>query len=134
MEDIKRTARRYMLQAVTLVLSLGFVGTLLCYALSWEMSPYGYALLVSVAFYTVVACTVGTIWKVIALKYNDMLTSFYMATSGLRMVLALFSLTAIYVVVGRQQISVYAVVFMIFYAVTIGHHSFFFARVTNKQG
>lgn len=88
---------------------------------------------VSYGFYLVTACVFVIVWQKVATNNPEMLTSVYMATSGFRMLLALATLTTVYIVVGREQMVPYAVVFMIFYFVAVGHHSYFFARFNNKN-
>ena len=130
MEDIKKTANRYLVQALLLIQALMLIGYVVSdFAELQLVKP----LCVSYLFVTVVACSTSLIWRHIAQHQPDMLTTFYMATSGFRMLLALFTMLGVYIVVGREQMLPYIAVFMVFYLATIGHHSYFFARFNNKQ-
>ena len=132
MEDIIKASRQYALQ----VLIVANVLMLVAYGVQY-FAELGTILLapiaVSYAFYLLTACIFSFVWKKVATSNPEMLTSVYMATSGFRMLLALATLTAVYFIVGREQMMPYAVVFMIFYLVAVGHHSYFFARFNNKH-
>lgn len=109
---------------------------LIVYAVQYFAGPYPSLIApiaVSYCFYLVTACVFVIVWQKVATNNPEMLTSVYMATSGFRMLLALATLTTVYIVVGREQMVPYAVVFMIFYFVAVGHHSYFFARFNNKN-
>lgn len=132
MEDITRTSKRYALQVVILTSVLMLIAHGVQYATG--LTP---TLLAPMAIgYTFCLVTAGifvAIWQRVARSNPEMLTTVYMATSGFRMLLALATLTVVYIVVGREQMLPYAVVFMVFYLVVVGHHSYFFARYNNKQ-
>lgn len=132
MEDINKASRQYALQ----VLIVASVLMLVAYGVQY-FAGLGTMLLapiaVSYAFYLLTACIFSVVWKKVATANPEMLTSVYMATSGFRMLLALATLTVVYFIVGREQMMPYAIVFMIFYLVAVGHHSYFFARYNNKH-
>lgn len=132
MEEINKASRQYALQVVIVANVL----MLVAYGVQY-LAALGTMLLapmtVSYAFYLITACIFSVVWKKVATSNPDMLTSVYMATSGFRMLLALATLTVVYFIVGREQMMPYAIVFMIFYLVAVGHHSYFFARYNNKH-
>lgn len=132
MEEINKASKQYALQ----VLVVANVLMLIAYAVQYA-AGLGTSLLapitVSDAFYLATACVFSVIWKKVAMANPEMLTTVYMATSGFRMLLALATLTVVFFIVGRENMMPYAIVFMIFYLVAVGHHSYFFARYNNKH-
>lgn len=132
MEDIKKTSKGYCIQVLIIANTL----LLIAYAVQFfaGLTPSLLApMAVSYGFYLLTAGLFIGIWSKVAAANPEMLTTVYMATSGFRMLLALATLTVVYFVVGRELMTPYALVFMIFYLVAIGHHSLFFARFNNKQ-
>lgn len=132
MKDIKKTSRQYCCQVLYIVNVL----MLATYGIQYftDSTPQLLVpLLVSYGFYIVTALFFILVWKKVAKSNPEMLTSVYMATSGFRMLLALATLTTVYLVVGRDKMLPYVIVFMVFYLVAIGHHSYFFARFNNQH-
>lgn len=132
MEDIYKATKQYAIQ----VLIVANMLLLLAYSVQYfaGLSPTLLApMAISYGFYLITAGIFSLVWKRVAISNPDMLTTVYMATSGFRMLLALATLTIVYIIVGREQMMSYAVVFMIFYLVAVGHHSYFFARFNNKK-
>lgn len=132
MEEIKKTSRRYGLQVIIAANVLMLITVAVQYLFGADMSLIGPAA-VAYAFYLATAGIFCYIWQKVATANPEILTTVYMATSGFRMLAALATLTGVYVAVGRERMLPYAVVFMIFYLVAVGHHSTFFARFNNKQ-
>lgn len=87
----------------------------------------------SAAFYIVTSVIIGVLWRWIAKNNEEMLTTFYSATSAFRMLLALAALTVCYFVVGSENIARYVWVFMVFYLIAITHHAVYFAKKTNRS-
>lgn len=131
MDDIKKTAQRYCLQVLLVANVLMLIALGVHYFAGLSVSLIA-PTAVAYGFYLATACAFCFIWQRVALGNPEMLTTVYMATSGFRMLLALATLTTVYFVVGREQMMPYALVFMIFYLIAVGHHSFFFARFNNK--
>lgn len=69
----------------------------------------------------------------IAETSEDALHTFFSAVSGLRMLLALFTLTGCCIAVGRDAMLEYCMVFLVFYFYMIIHHSAFFSHVNNSH-
>ena len=132
MEDINKTSKLYAVQVIIIANIL----MLLTYCVQYftGLTPTLLApMAIGYGFYLVTACLFDVIWKKVATSNPEMLTSVYMATSGFRMLLALATLTVVYFVVGRERMLPFALVFMTFYLVAVGHHSYFFARFNNKH-
>ena len=89
--------------------------------------------IVSVAFTLVVAAVIGLVWCRIAKNSPESLPTFFTAVSGFRLLLALAVMFVYYLVVGRDNMLVFFLVFMVFYFASLTHHSIFFARVSNRS-
>lgn len=132
MEDINKTSTRYAIQVIIIANLL----LLITYGVQYVTGITPSLLVpmaISYGFYLATAGIFFLVWKKVATCNPEMLTTVYMATSGFRMLLALATLTIVYIVVGREQMISYAIVFMIFYFIAVGHHSYFFARFNNKH-
>lgn len=124
-----RIARRYILLGTALVLALYIVMEIVQKLTHFEMET---PIMVSMLFSLSVTWIVGWLWKWVASNHADQLTTFYSATSGFRLLLALAVLFVCFLVVGRDAMLIYVLVFMLFYLVMVGFHSIYFSRVTNK--
>ena len=124
-----RIARRYILLGTALVLALYIVMEIVQKLTHIEMEA---PIMVSMLFSLSVTWIVGWLWKWIASNHSDQLTTFYSATSGFRLLLALAVLFVCFLVVGRDAMLIYVLVFMLFYLLMVGFHSIYFSRVTNK--
>lgn len=138
MKEANKIASRYLRQNIFLTLglyaSLFFLSRLaVSLGIVDVTAAINIPLIVSALFSLLTSAAVGMLWQWVATAHEDMLTTFYTATSGFRMLLALLVLTVIYFIVGRQAMLPYVLVFMLFYFVTVGFHSFFFARLNNKK-
>ena len=89
--------------------------------------------IVSVVFTLVVSGTIGLVWRRVAKRSPESLPTFFTAVSGFRMLLALAAMFVYYLACGRSAMLLFFVVFMVFYFVSLAHHSIFFARVSNRS-
>ena len=89
--------------------------------------------IVSVFFTLVVSGIVGLVWRRVAKRSPESLPTFFTAVSGFRMLLALAVMFVYYLVCGRSAMLLFFVVFIVFYFVSLAHHSIFFARVSNRS-
>ena len=64
--------------------------------------------------------------------HHEMLPSFFTGVSGFRFLGALLLITIWFLVVGREQIMTFIMVFFAYYLVTLIHHSIFFSRVSHR--
>ena len=99
----------------------------------WYLNELLTPAIVSVAFTLVVAAVIGLVWCRIAKNSPESLPTFFTAVSGFRLVLALAVMFVYYLVVGRDNMLVFFLVFMVFYFASLIHHSIFFARVSNRS-
>ena len=129
--NINNTARRYVGEGLLLIIFLWMVSIVAACMLPEKnlMAPTWVSTGFSVAFLIGFAL----LWRWIEKKKKESLTTLYSVMSGFRMILALFTLFICYLVVGRDAMAPYVIIFMIFYLVMVGFHSIFFARRTNKE-
>ena len=130
-EYIERCCKRYRLQSFALLVILS--GVTICTTFLISGLELGTPLLVSVVFSLVVEIADGLVWKKVASNNPEGLTTFYTAVSGFRMLIALFTLFICYLIVGREQMLRFCIVFMMFYFVFLVHHSVFFSHVSNSH-
>lgn len=90
-----------------------------------------YPVAVSAVFSIVVESADALVWRRVAKKSPDSLTTFYTAVSGFRMLLALATMLVCYIIVGRDAIMPYILVLLVFYFAMLAHHSIFFSRLSN---
>lgn len=90
-----------------------------------------YPMAVSAVFSIVVELADALVWRKVAKKSPDSLTTFYTAVSGFRMLLALATMLVCYIIVGRDAIMPYILVLLVFYFAMLAHHSIFFSRLSN---
>ena len=130
-ENINRCCKRYILQSFALLAILSCITIGVSLILSGL--ELGTPLLISAVFSLVIEIAVGLVWRRIASNNPEGLTTFYTAVSGFRMLMALFTLFVCYIIVGREQMLKYCIVFMAFYFVFLVHHSAFFSHVSNSH-
>lgn len=89
--------------------------------------------IVSVIFTLVLAVAVGLVWRRVAIGSPESLPTFFTAVSGFRLLIALAVMFVYYLVAGRSAMLVFFLVFLVFYVVSLAHHTIFFARVSNRS-
>lgn len=131
-DEIKAASGRYCAQqlAVAMILNAAYHVAKAFGVLSLELlNP----VTISAIFMILTSVVIGLVWRKVAISAPDSLPTFFMAVSGFRMLLALFTLLGCYIAVGRSNMAPYIIVFMIFYFLALIHHSIFFARINNKK-
>ena len=86
--------------------------------------------IVTLAYSVLESIVSSSVWCWVALNHQDSLPTFYTALSGFRMLVALAFLAAVYIVVGRDAMLPYVVVFFLNYVVMLILHSSFYTRQT----
>ena len=131
MTDIDKLCRRFLLQCLLLLL----VATAAAWAVGHygDISGLGTPVAVSVGFSIVIELADVFIWRRIAKRNPDALTTFYTAVSGFRMLLALATMFVYYLVAERSGIMLFVMVFLAYYVVFLSHHALFFSRVSNDS-
>ena len=129
MADIDKLCGRYIAWSVCLIILLSFLGLFVGLFLQIDgMTSY---LAVAAGFSLVVEVADAKVWRRVAKKSPDSLTTFYTAVSGFRMLLALATMLVCYIIVGRDGIMPYILVLLVFYFAMLAHHSIFFSRLSN---
>ena len=129
--NINNTARRYVGEGLLIIIFLWMVS--IAAACMFPEKNLMAPTWVSTGFSLVFLIGFALLWRWIASSKKESLTTLYSVMSGFRMILALFTLFICYLVVGRDAMASYVIIFMIFYLVMVGFHSIFFARRTNKE-
>ena len=127
--DINNESRRYIIQSVVLFCLLTILGGL---AMSlWSLDLLR-ALVVSGCFILAIDLTSGLIFRWVATRHADMLSSFFTGVSGLRFLGALAVMAIWYTTSERSSMMLFIVVFLIYYMASLIHHSIFFSRISNR--
>lgn len=132
MSNVDTLARKYIVQSILLTLGVVLLSFIVSHALGKE-DIIQVPVVVGALFSIVVSVSIAIIWRYVAKNTPGMLTTFYTATSGFRMLLALIVMAIVYAVVGRDMMLPYVLAFVGFYFVMLAHHSLYFARITNKK-
>ena len=128
--DFDKLSKRYARQSILLTTGLALLGLLV--ANVYQTSGIIIPLVVSSLFVLVTEVSSAFLWRWVAVKHSDMLPSFFTGVSGFRFLLALVVMFVWYLATNRQAIITFFVVFLIFYFVSLIHHSIFFSRVSNR--
>lgn len=129
MADIDKLCGRYIVWSMVYIFILT-IGSFIFEKLGL-FSGLMYPVAVSAVFSIVVESADALVWRRVAKKSPDSLTTFYTAVSGFRMLLALATMLVCYIIVGRDAIMPYILVLLVFYFAMLAHHSIFFSRLSN---
>ena len=129
MADIDRLCSKYIVWSMIIVVLLTVAAFLV--EKTGLASALMYPVAVSAVFSIVVESADALVWRKVAKKSPDSLTTFYTAVSGFRMLLALATMFVCYIIVGRDAVAPYIVVMLVYYFVLLAHHSIFFSRLSN---
>ncbi len=123
--NVAMLSRRYLRQSVWLTAGMFIAGLLVMNVLRLDamLTP----LVVSAVFSMVTDTADAMIWRRVAERNPDT------AVSGFRMLLALGVMMVCYLVVGRDAMTVFFLVFMSFYVMLLVHHAVFFGKVSNRS-
>ena len=130
MDKIRKMSLNYMRQGLFLSAAL-FLLTLLVMQV-WFLDLLTPAI-ISVAFTLLVCFTIGLVWRYVAKNSPDSLPTFFTAVSGFRLLLALAVMFVYYLLDHNDTMLNFFLVFMVFYVASLAHHTFFFARVSNRS-
>ena len=128
--DIKQQCKKYILQTVVIFLVMNFlvriVGTV------WNLDLWA-EMIVSSSFLLVTGVAIALIWRWVASNHKESLPTFFTAVSGFRLLLALGVMFGWYLADKNDTMLQFFMVFMAYYVVSLVHHSFFFARLSNRS-
>ena len=129
--DINKLSISYLRQELYLAIGLFLIALLVMRV--WFLDDLLTPTIIATVFTLVVSAAIGMIWRRIAKRSPESLPTFFTAVSGFRMLLALAVMFIYYLVFGRSAMLLFIVVFLVFYFVSLAHHSIFFARVSNRS-
>ncbi|WP_455096298.1 hypothetical protein [Prevotella koreensis] len=131
MMDVDKVAKRYVGIGALIVIALTMIGIFISsFRPEWDMIA---PVWVSAGFSVFFLISFAFLWRWIIKSNRESLTTLYSVVSGLRMVMALFTLFICFLVVGRDAMLPYVSVFMFYYLVMIGYHTVYFSKITNRQ-
>ena len=128
--DIDKICGKYMLSSLLLIVALTVVTLCADNMLFHQMVMV--PVVVSVAYSVIFEAADVLVWRHIVRNSPGSLTTFFTAVSGFRMLLALATMLIYYLVAREADMTVFIVVFLIYYFVILGHHAIFFVRLTNS--
>lgn len=129
--DINKLSVSYLRQELYLSVGLFLIALLVMRV--WFVDGLLTPAIIATVFTLVVSAVIGLVWRRVAKRSPESLPTFFTAVSGFRMLLALAVMFVYYLVFGRSAMLLFFVVFMVFYFVSLAHHSIFFARVSNRS-
>ena len=130
MKYLNRLCGRYLLWSIGLMSVVSAI--VYAVAIMGEFQGLLLPALVSVIFLLVFNVLEIFIWRKVAYKAPEQLTTFYTAVSGFRMLLALGLLFVYYITLSDKfGMKNFVVVFLAYYFVMLGMHSIFFSYVSN---
>ena len=129
--DINKLSISYLRQELYLAIGLFLIALLVMRV--WFVDGLLTPTIIATVFTLVVSAVIGMVWRRVAKRSPESLPTFFTAVSGFRMLLALAVMFVYYLVFGRSAMLLFFVVFMVFYFVSLTHHSIFFARVSNRS-
>ena len=129
--DINKLSISYLRQELYLAIGLFLIALLVMRV--WFIDGLLTPAIIATVFTLVVSAAIGMVWRRVAKRSPESLPTFFTAVSGFRMLLALAVMFVYYLVYGRSAMLLFFVVFMVFYFVSLAHHSIFFARVSNRS-
>ena len=129
--NINKLSISYLRQELYLSVGLFLIALLVMRV--WFVDGLLTPTIIATVFTLVVSAVIGLVWRRVAKRSPESLPTFFTAVSGFRMLLALAVMFVYYLVFGRSAMLLFFVVFMVFYFVSLAHHSIFFARVSNRS-
>ena len=129
--DINKLSISYLRQELYLAIGLFLIALLVMRV--WFIDGLLTPAIIATVFTLVVSAAIGMVWRRVAKRSPESLPTFFTAGSGFRMLLALAVMFVYYLVYGRSAMLLFFVVFIVFYFVSLAHHSIFFAKVSNRS-
>ena len=129
--DINKLSISYLRQELYLAIGLFLIALLVMRV--WFIDGLLTPAIIATVFTLVVSAAIGMVWRRVAKRSPESLPTFFTAVSGFRMLLALAVMFVYYLVYGRSAMLLFLVVFIVFYFVSLAHHSIFFAKVSNRS-
>ena len=128
--DINKQCKKYILQTVFIFAVMNSI--VIIVQKMWGLDLLA-EMIVSSSFLLVTGVAIALIWRWVASNHKESLPTFFTAVSGFRLLLALGVMFAWYLADKNDTMLQFFMVFMAYYVVSLVHHSFFFARLSNRS-
>ena len=128
--DINKQCKTYIVQTVVIFLVMNFLVGIV--GKMWDLDLWA-EMIVSSFFLLVTGVAIALIWRWVASNHKESLPTFFTAVSGFRLLLALGVMFGWYLADKNDTMLQFFMVFMAYYVVSLVHHSFFFARLSNRS-
>ena len=128
--DINKLCKSYIIQVIFLFAVMNGLVIIVEKVFSLDLLT---EMIVSSSFLLLTGIVIALIWRWVALNHKDSLPTYFTAVSGFRLLLALAVMFVYYLTDSRNSMLQFFLVFMAYYVVSLVHHTFFFARVSNRS-
>ena len=128
--DINKLCKSYIIQVIFLFAVMNGLVIIVEKVFSLDLLT---EMIVSSSFLLLTGIAIALIWRWVALNHRDSLPTYFTAVSGFRLLLALAVMFVYYLTDSRDSMLQFFLVFMAYYVVSLVHHTFFFARVSNRS-
>ncbi|MBR7018724.1 MAG: hypothetical protein IKH99_07765 [Prevotella sp.] len=128
--DINKLCKSYIIQFIFLFAVMNGLVIIVEKVFSLDLLT---EMIVSSSFLLLTGIVIALIWRWVALNHKDSLPTYFTAVSGFRLLLALAVMFVYYLTDSRDSMLQFFLVFMAYYVVSLVHHTFFFARVSNRS-
>ena len=128
--DINKLCKSYIIQVIFLFAVMNGLVIIVEKVFSLDLLT---EMIVSSSFLLLTGIAIALIWRWVALNHKDSLPTYFTAVSGFRLLLALAVMFVYYLTDSRDSMLQFFLVFMAYYVVSLVHHTFFFARVSNRS-
>jgi uncharacterized membrane protein len=128
--DINKQCKKYILQTIFIFAVMNSI--VIIVQKMWGLDLLA-EMIVSSSFLLVTGVAIALIWRWVASNHKESLPTFFTAVTGFRLLLALGVMFAWYLADKNDTMLQFFMVFMAYYVVSLVHHSFFFARLSNRS-
>ena len=128
--DINKLCKSYIIQVIFLFAVMNGLVIIVEKVFSLDLLT---EMIVSSSFLLLTGIVIALIWRWVALNHKDSLPTYFTAVSGFRLLLSLAVMFVYYLTDSRDSMLQFFLVFMAYYVVSLVHHTFFFARVSNRS-
>lgn len=127
----KKEIRMVSVRFMSWVALITLLATLACWGYMdyTETSGLYAPMAVSAAFSIVVSLAETLIWQKIVISAPDYLAVFHTSVSGFRLLLALATMFVYYLASGRENMTAFILVFMLYYFMVLAYHAIHFSRL-----
>ena len=128
--DVNKLCKSYIIQVIFLFAVMNGLVIIVEKVFSLDLLT---EMIVSSSFLLLTGIVIALIWRWVALNHKDSLPTYFTAVSGFRLLLSLAVMFVYYLTDSRDSMLQFFLVFMAYYVVSLVHHTFFFARVSNRS-